>query len=99
MKTHNSKELLARLQQQTEDILNIAVQQWQMLNPSIFKQQPAEGAWSAMQCLGHLNTYGDYYLSAIEKAIADAKQQSKTASETFTPGWLGNYFTKLMMPK
>lgn len=99
MKTHNSIRLIAQLQQQTESILNIAIQQWQMTNPSVFKQQPAEGAWSAMQCLGHLNAYGDYYLPAIEKAIKEVKDQNKTGSETFTPGWLGNYFTNLMMPK
>ena len=98
MQTHNAKQLIAKLQQQTESILNIAIQQWQMTNPSVFKQQPAEGAWSAMQCLGHLNTYGDYYLPAIEKAIKEAKEKNKTRSETFTPGWLGNYFTNLMMP-
>ena len=98
MQTHNAKQLIAKLQQQTESILNIAIQQWQMTNPSVFKQQPAEGAWSAMQCLGHLNTYGDYYLPAIEKAIKEAKEKNKTRSETFTPDWLGNYFTNLMMP-
>ena len=98
MQTHNAKQLIAKLQQQTESILNIAIQQWQMTNPSVFKQQPAEGAWSAMQCLGHLNAYGDYYLPAIEKAIKEAKENNKTRSETFTPGWLGNYFTNLMMP-
>ena len=98
MQTHNAKQLIAKLQQQTESILNIAIQQWQMTNPSVFKQQPAEGAWSAMQCLGHLNAYGDYYLPAIEKAIKEAKENNKTMSETFTPGWLGNYFTNLMMP-
>ena len=98
MQTHNAKQLIAKLQQQTESILNIAIQQWQMTNPSVFKQQPAEGAWSAMQCLGHLNTYGDYYFPAIEKAIKEAKEKNKTRSETFTPGWLGNYFTNLMMP-
>lgn len=98
MQTHNSTQLIAQLQQQTDSLLNIAVQQWQMINPAIFKQQPAAGAWSAMQCLGHLNTYGDYYLPALEKAISEAKQAGKGASATFTPGWLGNYFTNLMMP-
>jgi len=77
MQTHNAKQLIAKLQQQTESILNIAIQQWQMTNPSVFKQQPAEGAWSAMQCLGHLNAYGDYYLPAIEKAIEDAAKMDE----------------------
>lgn len=95
MKKHNSLELITKLQEQTEDLLNKAIQEWQMLNPSVFKQQPAEGSWSAMQCLGHLNAYGDYYLPAIENAIAHAEKKS---CSTFTPGRLGNYFTNLMMP-
>src|SRR5678815_2669931 len=98
MQIHNAEQLIQQLQQQTEILLNEAIQQWQMLSPAIFKEQPAHGAWSAMQCLGHLNAYGDYYLPAIEKAISETKQQDKTRSTTFTPGWLGNYFTNLMMP-
>ena len=98
MQTHNAEQLIQQLQQQTEILLNEAIQQWQMMSPAIFKEQPAPGAWSAMQCLGHLNAYGDYYLPAIENAISEAKQQNKTRSTTFTPGWLGNYFTNLMKP-
>ncbi|CAN5803406.1 hypothetical protein BH10BAC2_BH10BAC2_41250 [soil metagenome] len=97
MQTHNSAQLIAQLQQQTESLLNIAVTQWQMLDHATFKQQPAPGAWSAMQCLGHLNTYGDYYLHAIEKAINEAKQNGKIAATSFKPGWLGNYFTNMML--
>lgn len=98
MKSHNSKALLEQLEQQTESILNIAVQQWQMMNPAIIKQQPAPGSWSAMQCLGHLNAYGKYYLPAIEKAIDIARTKHKAVNTTFTPGWLGDYFTKMMLP-
>ena len=98
MQIHNAEQLIQQLQQQTEILLNEAIQQWQMMSPAIFKKQPAPGAWSAMQCLGHLNAYGDYYLPAIEKAISEAKEQHKTSATTFKPGWLGNYFTNLMMP-
>ncbi|MGN6210956.1 DinB family protein [Parafilimonas sp.] len=98
MKTHNSQQLIALLEEQTESILNIAVQQWQMTPVSVFKQQPSPGSWSAMQCLGHLNAYGRYYLPAIERAIDMARLKHQPAVETFTPGWLGNYFTKLMLP-
>lgn len=98
MQTHNSLQLIAKLQLQTESLLSIAVQQWQMLKPATFKQQPAPGSWSAMQCLGHLNMYGDYYLPAIEKAITEVKQQNKQIPSIFKPGWLGNYFTNLMLP-
>ena len=98
MKTHNTQELIELLEEQTESILNIAVQQWQMTPAPVFKQQPSSGSWSAMQCLGHLNAYGRYYLPAIERAIDMARLKHQPAAETFTPGWLGDYFTKLMLP-
>jgi hypothetical protein len=56
------------------------------------------GAWSAMQCLAHLNSYGDYYLPEIEKAIRNAKAHSQSGASYFTPGRLGNYFTNMMNP-
>lgn len=98
MQSHNSNQLLEQLEQQTETILNSAVQQWQMMNPAIIKQQPAAGSWSAMQCLGHLNAYGKYYLPAIERAIDIARLKHQLATTEFTPGWLGNYFTQMMLP-
>jgi hypothetical protein len=97
MKTYNMEELINQLEQQTETILNNAVQ-WQMMNSAIMRQQPAPGAWSAMQCLGHLNAYGDYYLQAIERATDLARLKRMPPATTFTPGWLGNYFTRLMTP-
>ena len=99
MKTYLSATLLNNLQHQTENILEKAIREWQMVSPAKFNQNPAPGAWSAAQCLAHLNSYGDYYLPAIETAIREAKQKKLTASRQFTPGTLGNYFTNLMMPK
>ena len=66
MKKYNTQQLIEQLEQQTDAVLNIAVQQWQTMDSNIFKQQPAPGSWSAMQCLGHLNAYGKYYLPAID---------------------------------
>lgn len=96
METHNTQTLLLSLQQQTELLLEKAVREWQMITPAIFKKQPSPNAWSAMQCIGHLNMYGDYYLPAIENAITVAKNKGNINSEVFTPGLLGNYFTNLM---
>jgi len=96
MPTYQSNQLITKLQQQTETLLNKAIQEWQMIAPEKFSQQPAEGSWSAKQCIVHLNIYGDYYLPAIEAAILKAKQH--TAKKQFTSGWLGNYFTNMMQP-
>ncbi|HRH50525.1 MAG TPA: DinB family protein [Panacibacter sp.] len=98
MPTHQSNQLITKLQQQTETLLNKAIQEWQMIAPEKFSQQPAEGSWSAKQCIAHLNMYGDYYLPAIEAAILKAKQQKSRASVQFPSGWLGNYFTNMMLP-
>ncbi len=90
-----SESLINELEAQTESILNKAIQ-WQMVADEAFSKQPGENQWSAKQCLKHLNSYGNYYLPAIEKAIH--KDDSKS-NNSFTPGWLGNYFTKLMQLK
>ncbi len=58
-------------------------------------QQPAPGKWSVAQVLEHLNSYGNYYIPAIEKVLAG---NLPPATITFTPGWLGNYFTNMMKP-
>lgn len=56
---------------------------------------PAEGKWSIVQILEHLNAYGRYYLPAIEKGLA-AKKTDKSA--WFQSGFWGDYFTKSMKP-
>lgn len=54
------------------------------------------GSWNVLECLEHLNLYGNFYLPEIEKRI----RQSKTrATEEFKSGWLGNYFALSMLPK
>ncbi|HRH60537.1 MAG TPA: DinB family protein [Chitinophagaceae bacterium] len=96
MKQYNTAALLQSQKAQTENLIDIAVQQWQMIPPAKFSKQPAENAWSAKQCLAHLNSYGDYYLLQIEKAILLAKEKKLQPAEIFVPGIVGNYFTNIM---
>lgn len=98
MKTYNTKLLTEKLQQQTELLLDKAIQEWQMMSPEKFAEQPGPGAWSAMQCLAHLNSYGDYYLPEIEKAIRASQRKPSLSIPNFKPGLLGNYFTSMMTP-
>ncbi len=97
MPAYNKTSLLAYLQQQTESYLHKAISEWQMIPHSKFALKPAAEKWSANECLQHLNSYGNYYLPAIEKAINLATKQT-TGNNVFNAGWLGNYFTKLMLP-
>lgn len=53
-------------------------------------------SWSVLECLEHLNWYGNFYLPEIEK------QMKKTPTKpyaVFKPGLLGNYFAQIMLPK
>ncbi|MES2477891.1 MAG: DinB family protein [Bacteroidota bacterium] len=60
-----------------------------------YKSNPEE--WSILECLEHLNLYGDYYLPEIEKTMLEQKKQY--SSPMFKSGVLGNYFANLMLPK
>jgi len=96
MPVYRTDKLLTYLSEHTEAFLDKAVSEWQTLPHSSFSQTAAD-KWSANQCLAHLNSYGHYYLPQIENAIHIAKQAGSTPADTFTAGWLGNYFTKLML--
>jgi hypothetical protein len=98
MPTYPSSKLLIELQEQTESFLNKAISEWQMIRHSQFGYKTAPEKWSATQCLEHLNSYGRFYLPEIEKAIKKAKEKGYGPATHFKAGWLGNYFTKLMMP-
>lgn len=99
MPIYQSQQLLDNLHQQTEEFLNKAISDWQMTRPSKLLKQPAENKWSAAQCLEHLNSYGRYYLPEIEHAISTAKQKGYEETQKFKAGFLGAYFTQMMLPK
>jgi DinB superfamily len=95
MKKMNSNTLLQNLQDDVRQIIFIANQLQQCPNEILVKQ-PEPNAWSVAQVLEHLNIYSRYYIDAIEKQL---HRNQTAASNNFTPGWLGNYFTNLMKPK
>lgn len=58
------------------------------------RQNP--GSWNILECLEHLNLYGDFYLPQIESVLKKSATQSEAE---FKSGFLGNYFAKSMLPK
>jgi len=82
-------ELATTIRRQIELLMRL-----QALDPGQLLRRPAPGQWCIVQVLEHLNSYGDFYLPEITKAI-------NAASATrgfYKPGWLGNYFVKLIQP-
>ncbi|TCI91346.1 DinB family protein [Tenacibaculum sp. M341] len=73
--TQNSKAI-ALLKEQPTAILN-----W---------KENAE-SWSILECIEHLNRYGDFYIPEITKRIQSAKHKK---SKIFKSNWLGRYFSK-----
>jgi hypothetical protein len=53
--------------------------------------------WSVLECIEHLNLYGDFYLPEIERQILKSKPSPD--STFFHSGWIGNYFANLMKVK
>ncbi|KAA2220702.1 DinB family protein [Chryseobacterium sediminis] len=58
--------------------------------------RPSQESWSTLECLEHLNRYGNFYIPEITNRIAASKTSPK---DIFKSGILGNYFAKSMLPK
>lgn len=95
MKSMYSAALLETLREQTRAII-LQAEQLKNTIPGLLEQQPAKDKWSVAQVLEHLNIYCRYYLDAIEKKL---HHNQTTATVYFSPGWLGDYFTKMMQPE
>ncbi len=95
MTSYNQETLIEDLLNQAEISLKKVIE-WQLILHTKFALNPSPKGWSANECLQHLNSYGRFYLPAIEKALS--RSQVDESVSKFSPGLLGNYFTKLMMP-
>ncbi|WP_312389129.1 DinB family protein [Chryseobacterium sp.] len=91
----SSSELLENLKNITLD--NIAfVENRLTRSDADLNFRISDESWSILECIEHLNRYGDFYIPEIESRIVSSK---KTSSFSFTSGILGNYFAKSMYPK
>lgn len=88
----NSEMLLNDLIERTKNNLN-HIERLKKLNLKELNYRKSSDSWSKLECIEHLNLYGDYYLPQIEKSIKNSKHNSKPF---FKPGILGNYFVNLM---
>lgn len=90
-----SEKLIQSLIEQTRQIINqVEKLKESDLQTLTWKSSPT--SWCILECLEHLNLYGDFYLPKMEDKI----KNSTTISETsFTSGLLGGYFAKSMLPK
>lgn len=94
MKTFNSEVLIEQLLETTRELI-LEAHRLKEYDNAILEKIPAPGKWSVAQVLEHLNIYARFYT----KAIGEQLHQHRTKpTDSFKPGWLGNYFTRLMEP-
>ncbi len=91
----STSELLEELKNRTKQHLHFA--EMLSVKPEYdLNFRLSADSWSALECLEHLNRYGDFYITEIKRNINSAGKSSRSY---FKPGILGNYFAKSMLPK
>lgn len=90
-----SEILLSELEEITKDNLS-RVKNLSQLSEKELNYKSSEQSWSILECIEHLNRYGDYYLPEIERSIKKSKAPNE---QEFKSGLLGNYFAKMMLPR
>ncbi|MFC5408693.1 DinB family protein [Larkinella bovis] len=99
MPEFQTEKLLDQLAEDTRKLVEVVQQEFRPLTNDALNQQPGPARWSVAQCLAHLNSYGQYYLPALEMAFADENRRQIPASPRFRSSWFGNYFANSMRPK
>ena len=93
MKRYNSLALLEELQADVRQLI-LSANKLKAEDPGLLQEQPAPGKWNVVQVLEHLNSYGRFYIPAIENSL----KKNKPATEIYKPGFIGDYFTKILRP-
>jgi len=83
-------DLLARTLQVVADAVKLGERSLSKL-----EQRSGPNEWNALECIQHLNLYGNYYLPEIQKALLSKKHLPEPV---FKSGILGDYFAKMMLP-
>lgn len=90
----NSLELLNDLNNRTTQIIS-ELSYFTSLSESELNQRRTPKSWSILECIEHLNLYGDFYIPEIKNRIENARHPDRNE---FQSSWLGNYFAESMLP-
>jgi hypothetical protein len=85
-----AEKLLHHLLETTHENLN-AAEHLKTQPPSILNWKQNPKSWSILECVEHLNRYGDFYIPELTTKISNATHKP---SEVFESNWIGTYFSK-----
>jgi hypothetical protein len=90
-----STQLLKELKANTENHIK-RVSAFLEMSDTHLNHRHGPKSWTVLECIEHLNRYGDYYIPAIQESMEVSQEP---VAEYFKSGMLGNYFAKTMLPK
>jgi hypothetical protein len=82
---------------QVTEKASASVTNFRQLYSTVLNYKASPEAWSVLECIEHLNLYGDFYLPEIEKQILTTRECRPVP--VFKAGLIGNYFANLMQVK
>jgi len=88
-------ELINSLITDTQKVKEAAIQ-FSSLGSDELLAKPSPEEWSVLECIEHLNIADAHYISQFDKKLPTV---SKSDVGEFKPGWMGNYFVKMIKPK
>lgn len=92
----NTDELLDELIAMLLDS-KVRVEQLREQNVEDLNWRPSAEKWTVLECLEHLNMYGDYYIPEIGTVIKKSRAQS--GPKKFKHTWWGDYLVNALAPK
>jgi uncharacterized damage-inducible protein DinB len=90
----NSKDVLKDLDTKLDEIIAFT-KSLSRCGDEELSTPPAQGSWSVLECLEHLNRYAEFYIPEFKSVISNGKP---SLSETYKPGWFGYKSAKDMLP-
>lgn len=90
------QEIIDSLKLDTQGIINTVQSNFLNLETERLRQRPLSDQWSIGECIAHLNIADAHNIRQFEHKLKSA--QPDADSTIFKPGWLGNYFVKMIKP-
>ncbi|GAB5538578.1 MAG: DinB family protein [Salibacteraceae bacterium] len=87
--------LLEELREKTNSNL-LRSKAFDSLSDDKLNYKPGTEQWSILECIEHLNRYGDFYIPEFKKRIASA---APSQNGRFKSSWLGEHFAQSVADK
>lgn len=93
-----TKPLVSSLQQEVTQMIALVKQELLPLEEDVLNYKPQSKAWSAYECLEHLNLVHAVYLKQLKDSVKTPHNSSSAQGEYFKPGFFGNKMVGILKP-